>query len=359
MYLKKIATIAMCITFIACERDSSDVEKFDIGNMLVSVHQENIIPNTNTFVIQSENLVNAAEALLSENNLNSFENFRNAWYETMERWQKVQVVNFGALSKKYYDVSISNWPANAFFIDQILTGNDEINQIYIDGKGGSSKGLPGIEYICFDKNKTAAEIFPSLTERQRHYILAVSQNNLKYAKLIESYWLENSNTFVNASNNGINGSVTLMVNQIVHLIDDFGKNKIGRQAGLYNTTEKNPKDTECYRSEYSYECLHYGTQSLQDFFKGSSKNISNLPGIDDYLNQVQGDEILSLEINQQFEHIYALIENSNASLADDIEQDAARVHELYESYKTLGLLFKTDVASLLSITIVPSDSDGD
>ena len=357
-HIKKISLLTILFIFSSCETEESNKERFDIENMLHSVSKTVIIPTTSLFVITSEELVNKALLLQAENNLNNFENFTQAWYHAMDGWQTMQVVNFGELSKMYYNVSIANWPANSFFIDQIISGNEEISPTYIDNKGGSSKGLFGIEYLAFDKNKPTAALHASITERYLGYFIAVAQNNLKYATLIENYWLENASEFTAATTNGIDGSITLMVNQIVHLIDDFAKNKIGRQAALYNSTNKSPEDTECYRSAYSYECLLHGTQSLQAFFKGNSSTIEELPGIDDYLDQVQGDSILSTEINQQFQYIYSLL-SSDQSLADDIEKDAKHINDLYKAYRALGVLFNTDVASLLSITIVPSDADGD
>lgn len=348
-----------CLLFSACETSDSSEESFDIETMLNSVSQEIIISKSNAFVYRAEQLVFKAEQLQTGKNLDAFIGLREEWFLSMASWQDVQVVNFGELAKKYYNVSIANWPTNHLFVDQIIAGTDPIDQPFIDGKGASSKGLLGMEYICFDKGQSAASIFSSINDRHINYLLAVAQNNLKYAELIHSYWNENQDDFIAATDNGLEGSVSLMVNQLVHLAEAFGKNKIGRQAGLFNTATKDPQGTECYRSEFSYASLLIGTQSLQDFFRGNASNGPELPGIDDYLNQIQASEALTTEINTHFEDIFRLLKESDLALADDIAQENIVIDNLYEAYKKLVILFDTDVASLLSVTVVPSDADGD
>ncbi len=86
-------------------------------------------------------------------------------------------------------------------------------------------------------------------------------------------------------------------------------------------------------------------------------------GIDDYLNAVGAkydDMSLSEKIDQQFTLVEDKINGLNsASLYDALSSNRQTVELLYEETQNLLVLFKVDVISNLSITLVLNDNDGD
>ena len=339
---------------------------FDRRAMLGSIIDNVVLPGQAAFTEASRDLSAAAELFISAPDEASLAALREAWRATANAWQEIALFNMDLRLTSYHN-QVYKPPANYKFIDDILAGDDDISEAYVDGIGSTSKGLDALEYLIFDPDRTAAEIVDSFAdERRRQFALALAQNIERKAGEIQDYWSPDGRKyaarFVKADQAGgaVQGTINMLANKIFITLQTDLEMWLGEPSGIALDGEPHSELVESPFGRHSLSHLAQRLIGLQNVFNGGTKE--DHLGFDDYLDFLGAmfdDRPLSEVINERFaaaiDSIYA-IELPLAVAIIEMPEDIAA---LYENMRQLQILLRADMKSHLSILITLSDRDGD
>ncbi len=332
---------------------------FDRRGMLENTVTESIMPLHEAFIIETELLEQAAYDFRDDPTAETLTQLQTQWRSTAEAWAKAE--HLGFRFTMIIHNQIKKWPINTNFIEKFITEVDTpINETFIESIGSTSKGLTAIEYLIFDPNLTNEEITEKLVSEPRRmaYMVSLTENlDNKSQQLLSMWSAEGDNqaqAFIEAdfSNNNIQGSVSMLANEMIVVVENVANNKINFPlTGIQGNPE--PDAVESPFGQHTVPLLINNLRGLQLTF-----NV----GLADYLDFLEaGDrpQPLSTAINEQIEVTIAALEAISPNLQTAVTEDPETVQQAFNEAKKLIVLFKADMANQLGITITFSDNDGD
>lgn len=359
-----ILLIALLTTWQACKKDSSENEdNFDRTALLSSMSDEVILPLHSSFVPRTVELTSATEAFVnspSQSNLNSLQ---DAWQTTKLSWKPLAMYDFGPAMDQLVHNRVDKWPTNTAFIENFITTEDTITSAFINTIGSTSVGLPAMEYLIFSPDGDAAIIDSFTTSarvaKRKQYLLSLSQSLELAASVLLDIWAESGDNYItefkNNTQNGLQGSVNILANQMVAVAERLLRQNIA------NALEANdPEQVEAPYAHTSLELLREGVVGLRNSFNGGT-TASDI-GFDDYLNELNAQyngAPLSETINNQIDLVLTKVDAVPGPLSDAVVNSTTKVQAVYDALRDLLVLIKVDMASSLSVTITFSDNDGD
>ena len=351
---------------LAVGRVAKAQDSFDRRAMLGSIIDNVILPSQQAFREASRELVLAAEAFIADRSPDQLARAQGAWREASDAWERVAIFALDLRLTSYHN-QIDKTPPNYDFIDDILAGEDDLSEAYVNGIGSTSKGLPALEYLIFSLDSTPAEIIGSFDDqRRRDFLLALARNIRRKADEIADYWSADGRDyaarFVKADQAGgeLQGSINMLVNKIyVQLATDL-QMWIGEPAGIATDGVARPELAEARRSGHSLRHIYHHLVGMQHIFNGGSSD-GDL-GFDDYLDFLGAEfdgRPLSEVINERFDTAIDAIDAIELPLSQAIIERPEAIAALYEDIRQLQILLRADMKSQLSILITLSDRDGD
>ncbi|MCD8445550.1 imelysin family protein, partial [Tenacibaculum finnmarkense] len=145
----------------------------------------------------------------------------------------------------------------------------------------------------------------------------------------------------------------LSINQIINVLDMAKVTKVGKPAGFEKSSNSVPTGLQAYRSKNSLLLIQAMLAEVKDVYFNRKTNYASM------VNAIDNSKKISDEIAKKFDAVDKEITALNTPLFDAINTDAKTVKPLYNALKELSILFAVDVTSILSVTVVPTDNDGD
>ncbi len=342
-------------------------DSFDRRAMLASIVDHVILPGQADFSEATQSLSAAAEQFVSSPDVDNLASLHDAWRETANAWDEIALLNLDLRLTSYHN-QIYKPPANYKFIDDILTGDDDISEAYVDGIGSTSKGLDALEYLIFDPNKTPEDIVNAfIDERRRQFALALAQNIERKAGEIQHYWSPDGRDFggrfVKADQEGgvIQGAINMLANRIFITLQTELEMWLGEPSGIVLDGEPRPDLVESPHARHSLQHIAHRLVGLQKLFNGGTDE--DHLGFDDYLDFLGAESNdggrLSDAINQRFAAALNTIDALEQPLAIAVTDAPQDLAALYEDIRQLQIPLRADMKSQLSIVITLSDRDGD
>lgn len=367
MKLQKLIVPVVVLLLIcfwqACKKDNEQPkDNFDRSALLNSIADNVLLPAHQRMVTSTADLTAATEAFVSQPNANTLETMQDAWLVTKLDNKHIAPFNFGPATDQLVHNRIDKWPTNTAFIENFIATEDTITSAFINTIGSTSVGLPAMEYLIFSHSGNNA-IIDSFTTSARadvrkQYLLALAQSLQQAADVLINIWANSGDDyvteFVSNTGNGLDGSVNIMVNQLI-----ANTEKLLRQ-NIANALEANdPEQVEAPYAHHSLDLIHQTVLSLSNTY--TSRGISNV-GFDDYLNELNAKYkggSLDDTIKGQIATVLTKINEVPRPLSNAVVNSPAQVQELYDALRELLILIKVDMASSLSVTVTFSDNDGD
>lgn len=347
--------------FVAKAQDT-----FDRRAMLQSIADNVILPGQSVFIKAAEGLSAAADHFVSAPTIANLYALHEAWRAAANSWAQIAVFNMDLRLTSYHN-QIYKPPANYEFINDILSGGDQISEAYVDGIGSTSKGLDALEYLIFDPDRTASEIVESFAdERRLRFALSLAQNIERKAHEIQAYWSpegrDYASRFVKADQEGgvIQGAINMLANKIFNSLQTDLEMWLGEPSGIALDGEPRPDLVESPQGRHSLQHIAQRLIGLQNLFNGGARD--DQLSFDDYLDFLGAehhDGPLSGAISDRFEAALESIDAIDQPLALAVSDKPDQVAALYESIRQLQILLRADMKSHLSILITLSDRDGD
>ncbi|EZH72228.1 hypothetical protein ATO12_25170 [Aquimarina atlantica] len=351
------------LVIYSCSSDDKNTNgdsdnKFNTSQMLSDITSGSILPSIASFKDKAIELEESVSNFASDQSEEKLLIAQNKWKEAAKSYANIYVFNIGRPKELFMHELLFNWPTFTEAIDNSIAQNTEIIAESISTR---AKGLTGIEYLLFaDTGTSNADIVSlfSSTPRRTEYLTSITTNLKEKAILLSEIWNENgenySNTFITNTETGLNGSLNMIFNGMFNVAETIKKAKLGKPAGLENTSSTNPQILQAFRSEISLDLIENNIKTIENVYFTSSGL-----GISDNVEFITKNSTINDRIKAQFTLIHTAINKITMPLHLAIDQQKQAVEEVYNEIKTLVVLLNNDVGSTLSIIITPTDNDGD
>ncbi|WP_422091824.1 imelysin family protein [Tenacibaculum ovolyticum] len=353
--MKKILLgIIILAAIITCK--SEDEEPVMDTNFFETYYSDNILPSIKNLKIaletQQTNITNFQASKSNED----YEKLLSQWLTSAKAYSKYEIYNLGVIKKSFYNISIYNYPVNISAIEKNITDKSIYNESYFSTQSTTAKGLATLEYLLFsNQNSTEAKTLLLNDSYRIAYLAGVNQELIRLTNAIINTW-ENGykDTFI-AANGSIctNNAKCLSINQIINVLDVAKVTKIGKTAGFEKSNNTVPTNLQAYRSKNSLLLIQAMLAEVKDVYFNSSTNFATM------VNAINTSEEISNKIAAKFSDIEQEVTTLNNTLFEAISTNPESVRSVYNNLRDLSILFSVDITSTLSVTVLPTDNDGD
>ncbi len=362
----KYSLLALLVCFlISCE---TQPETPDPNTMvdLAELRQEIAIHLTNNLIVpayqdlseKSVALNQAASAFSTDTNEEKLNDLKIAHQAFWNCWQKTSLYYFGPIVNNGLRAGINTYPTDPEKIEaNILTGTYQIGSL----GNLDAEGLPALDYLL--NNEDGIMPLGEFTQERLDYIATLTTAILEQVQNAEADWnngsFKDNFTGTDATGTDVGSAMGLIVNGIdLHFQRFVRDGKVAIPAGLRSAGVARPHSVEARYGKYSTSLLLSSLNAYKDYFNGKSIIRNDGPCILEYLRQID-QPVLADQIDNHFTILIDKVELLDASIADQIEIDNEALVEVFLSMQDLVAIFKSDMASVMGISITNQDNDGD
>jgi len=329
-----------------------------------------IVPTYKEFTVDSDSLRSKCLAFCTTPNATTLTTAQDAWKKAKLSWKLSEIFNNFGPGETLFIYTLIDYPSiNTTKIESNIStpvSSSLIDSAYIETRSSTAKGLTAIEYLLFDRtdNNTVITNYTSASNfnNRKEYLTQLSKNLHYKASLIYNSWAPEKDNYVTEfktnPKNDIYGSLSLLINSLVHQVDVIKTVRIGTPLGKTTGTAA-PNYVEAYYSSYSFECLKAHYLSVQYIMTGTGYGSMNGNGINVLMNNSAQKRTTynAILANVITDLNYTL--NIPVSLEQAAQENNTEANALYDSAKQLVKLLKSDMCAELNIAVTFSDSDGD
>lgn len=232
---------------------------------------------------KSGQLLTAVQTLNSNTNDDNLASCRVLWKSIRETWERSEAWLIGPVSVDEIDPRIDTWPVDFNDLNSILSSGATLDDAYIDGLEESLKGFHPIEYLLWgqDGNKAAA----SLTDKEKEYLLGLSQNLKKLSEEVRDSWTGGYTTLL--ANAGAAGNTEYptkraafeaLADGMAGICDEVANGKMKDPYELQDPTQE-----ESPFAKNSITDFTNNIKGIMDMYQG--KFITNGKGIEDLVRE--------------------------------------------------------------------------
>ncbi len=304
----------------------------------------------------------------TEANLNAAQ---DAWRAARGPLKHAEMLKFGPVEDLRIGAAIDFWPVRPDTIEPAITSAPEpITAEHVASLGTSSKGMPALEYLMFDPIGGNPAILVSLggmdavAVRRCAYARALGETFANDAAALEAAWSPSGGAFVNQVANAGSGSTTFTsgqnaVGRVVNLLNASlqatNENKLGGPLGL-NTGTSDPLLVESRFSDHSIDDLVENLRGFEDVYFGRHGDKSG-QGLTVLVNARSA--AIDTAVKQALVEAQAAVSAIPPSLRLAVTAQPDAVKSAHTAIRALRIRLTTDVASVLGVSILLTDSDGD
>lgn len=347
----KLLFIVVFLIFTSCKEASFDEKK-----LLTDITNTIIVPSVENFVAESNMLNTQVQRFVNDTNEENLIAAQEQWKVTALAYSNIHSYNIGIVRDKFMNLALYNWPTLPAAIENVIR-DKEITKDFVTNLSPQIKTLSGLEYLLFNtENKNIISAYLS-SEKRRNYLKFVSEYLVLQAERLHDIWVGETNyaaTFITNEKTGIKSSFNLLYNGIYNVLDTDKVTKVGKPAGLENSSNIDPETIQAFYSNTSLALIKSNVLSVKRvYFK------DNGLGISDYVFAVVGNNDVNNNVATKIDEVIAAIDAIPTNLFDAITNNQNEVKVLHKKLNELVILFGVDVRSALSITITSTDNDGD
>ena len=358
----------------SCSDDSSSSSSdgYNRQALLSNIVNNIIIPAHNNFKNELDLFKSNVEVFDNNRDITNLQQLQNQFVEAYKAWQHIEMFNIGYAEEIFYASKMNIYPAN---ISRI---SDNINAANIDLDSNSNQysaqGFPAVDYLLFglaEDNQSILNIYLSSGQDNltMNYLNILSNKMVENTDSVIDYWQSNKESFINSSGNSSTSSLNMLSNDFVYYFEKgLRANKIGIPAGVWSG--ELPQNVEAYyKGNISKLLAIEGLQASYNFFNGIhfGSNQIDGEGLYDYLaylddtNYSDSTMFIGLEddIVSSFENSMQKLLLLNDNFAVQIQTDNMKMLEAYDAIQQGVVRLKTNMLSILGISVDYYDADGD
>lgn len=364
--LKTTFALLLSLLLFSCGDDNkaSDpcTSDFDQSAMLQNIAEQIIVPEYLKMSKETVALKERMEIFLDDLTAASFEDLTIQYLETYEQWQRVAQYNFGPAEEKFLRNKLNNFPLN---VSETET-NIQTGVYNFDDPDTYDKGFPALDYLLFGLTIDPADVLAKYQDddiasvQYRSFLRDLVNNINSQVQVTHNSWVDSYQmTFVENTGSAAGSSLSLVINALNENYELIKREKIGIPSGALDLGFTSPERVEAYYSGASNTLALAALEASQELYLGGTGL-----GLDDYLNRVKakkGEADLNDLIKAQFTTAINSVRSLSNPLSTAVDENQTEVQTAYDDVNEQIVLIKTDMPSVLCVSITyidnPSDSD--
>jgi predicted lipoprotein len=366
--MKKIRysyVLFLSIIIFACKKSNTNpADKFDRAKMLEN-YAQNLIKPAYQDLQNSVNSLQVATTNFTQNpTLQNLSSLQVAWTNAYTLWQYANAYNFGVAGeqglRKGLIEEIGTFPVSTEKIETAINTNTfNFNDFNRD-----ARGFLALEYLIFDLNENQNNIVTAFANQSRKdYLLGVA-NHLKTRvdEVVNGWNASYYNEFMGNVGTDVGSSTSLLYNEFIKSFESIKNFKLGLPLGKRpGQVQTEPQLVEAYYSGQSLAMLKEHLIAIENIWYGKAKNGTDGIGFKEYLESVEGGNALVQSTENQLQVVKNTLNAipSSPRLSSQITTNATPLETLYTELQRHTRFFKSDMSSLLGISITFSSGDGD
>jgi predicted lipoprotein len=279
-------------------------------------------------------------------------------------WQYVLIFDFGPaqMSDGSLFQNIGTFPVSTLKIDTYINAKDSTFRNF----DRDSRGIYALEYLLF---KDSSSFVQSVKDQpfKLSYAKAVSRSILSRIETVLNLWQSDyGNTFINNDGAQAGSSISELYNAFVYHYEVLKNYNVGLPLGKRaGQTSNEPTKVEGYLSGYSTTLLKAKYDAIKNLWYGYARlslfSSLSAKGFKEYLASVENGSRLITDTELQWNMIDSKLANLNSqiSLQDLIRMQSAELEQVFIELTKHTRFLKSEMSSLLGISITYSSSDGD
>jgi hypothetical protein len=361
------------IFLFSCSEDNStpaSSDNYDRKELLSNLVNNIIIPAHQNFNNELQLFESTVNSFNDDRSISNLEMIQDQFIVAYRAWQYIEMFNIGYAEEIYYASKMNIYPANTTRILENINSDN----VDLDGNSNqfSAQGFPAIDYLLFgvaENNIQILDIYSIDNNSNFTYLNLLVSKMIENTDAVIDYWETNRQDFINSTGNTSSSSLNMLANDFVYYYEKgLRANKIGIPAGVWSG--EIPQNVEAYyKSDISKILAIEGLQACINFFKGIHFGESQIngEGLYDYLaylddtNYSDSSMFIGLQddILDSFDNSMIKLEQLNNNFALQIETDNIKMLEAYDSIQQGVVRLKTNMLSILGISVDYYDADGD
>ncbi|MEO1653856.1 MAG: imelysin family protein, partial [Bacteroidota bacterium] len=334
------------------------------GNLLSNFEANLIRPAFNQLNAEVETLAAEAVDFVDNSSAENLQALQEAWIQAFTSWQAVSAYNFGPGDRTLGDLNqvIGTFPVNTAAIEQAIIDQDfSLDNFQLD-----VRGFLAIEYLIFNSGDNQPilnnfNIKANSTSRKQ-YLLALINHVEGEVDDVTTAWNSFGATFLSQDGTDVGSSVSLLYNDFVASYEQIKNFKVGLPAGKRpGQTTTSPEKVEAFFSGQSISFLKAHFNTIVNIWQGIGQDGQDGVGFREYLLSVEGGAELVESTELQIEVINSMLNAlpENTPLSQLIESNPDQVDQLHTELQRHTRFFKSDMSSLLGLSITFNSGDGD
>ena len=272
--------------------------------------------------------------------------------------------NISKAEEVYFIQKMNTYPASVSKIENnISTGDYDLET---NNNNWVAQGFPTLDYLLFGlkANNTSTLLFYQNIENIAYlnYLQAVVSQMVDITEIVSQNWIVSRDVFVSSSENSATSSLNMLTNDFIYYFEKgLRTNKFGIPAGVFSAKNARVGNVEAYyNSTKSKELSLEALKAVKGFFKGETYNSTGTgASLKSYLDYMTETDNLSSAIITKFDESEQLINNLDDNFADQIITNNSLMINVFDKLQEGVILLKTDLLSVLSISVDYIDADGD
>lgn len=277
---------------------------------------------------------------------------RVAWKGAVTRWKRGYCYRNGPLVETAALLRAAFWPARPPAIDSLLE-KPLPEGSFVEGLGVDVKGLYALEYLLFGIDK-APDASPRRfegtgAERTRVFARALSADVLEWAEKAAGA-LGDGKKLAQRLADGGQETVNYLVNQMVGTVETV-QQRLVQAKELAQNQRLLPKEIEGWPSGTSTDILRTLVTGTEHLYVGGGTGLAALV--------VDLAPKLDPRFKSAFEGARGALQALGGPVEDAARNAPAALDEAAAAVKALELALKTELASVLGVTLTFTSTDGD
>ncbi|MBU2996805.1 imelysin family protein [Cellulophaga baltica] len=356
--MKKYLLSSFCILLFtfSCKNDDTTTTAEPLDDFYENFYTANIYPAIIDFQTNISTEIDYINQFNENQTAENLTLLQDQWLISAQSYSKLRAYNYVPVKQNFYDTNIYNFPVNTAIIETLIEEEATYDTSYISVKSTTSKGLGAMEFLLFNEHDTTEALaLLQDNEFRVNYLLGVAYEVLRQTELLLDFWENDYKTeFANSDGDACTSNARcLAFNQLINILDVIKVTKIGKPAGLESSDNIDLEILEAFRSKTSLELIKSSIEEVEYIYSLSDVNFASI------VDEIDDTQELSGLIASSFEDVYTSIDAIDTSLYDAITANPEKVETLYNALGDLTVYFSVDGASLLSVTVLPTDNDGD
>ena len=369
----KYFTLFLILTVLFSCSENSDNQ----GNTSDNYNRQALLSNlANNIILPAHTSFNDGLANFSSNvsifnqdrNIDNLLNVQEHFVEVYRLWQHIEMFNIGLAEEIYFMQKMNIYPANVTRIQNNMNSDN----IDLDSNPNhySSQGFPAIDYLLFGMAESNDLILNLYVENDiyMNYLILLVEKMVSNSEAVLEYWEDNRQDFINSTGNTTTSSLNMLTNDFIYYYEKgFRANKIGIPAGVWSGDL--PQNVEAYyKSNISKLLAIEALNASKNFFLGKHYGSqADGEGLYDYLGYLDDTNYsdssmfvgLNDDIISSFDNSMQKLMLLNDNFALQIQTDNIKMLEAYDAIQEGVVRLKTNMLSILGISVDYFDADGD